>query len=309
MGIAGRSTAVLIATLLAALPVRSVAQEPSLEDVLARVARYVTDFHTKLSGIVAEEHYRQEIKHIAGRTSGAGTLPRQTLTSDLLLVRPPDSDRYVEFRDVFEVNGTPVRDRDKRLEKLFLKPTATTFDQIRDIVDESARHNIGNIPRNINTPMLALHFLQEHVQRRFRFKRAASGRPELGNPAAIPRLDPALFRVTTEMWVLEYKETSRPTIIKTNHGRDFAATGRFWVNPDTGAVLMSELVMSNSEVNAVIDVSYQSESLLGFMVPAEMRERYRGGSDRVEGVATYGRFRQFQVKTGEAIIKPPGTLQ
>jgi hypothetical protein len=309
MGIAGRSAAVLVAILLAALPVRSAAQEPSLEEVLARAAAYVSQFHEKLSGIVAEEHYRQEVKHITGRTSGAGTLPRKTLTSDLLLVRPPDADRYVEFRDVFEVNGTPVRDRDKRLEKLFLKPTATTFDQVRDIVDESARHNIGDIPRNINTPMLTLHFLQKPVQHRFRFKRADSGRPELGNPAFIPKLDPALFRVTTEMWILEYKETSRPTIIRTNHGRDFPASGRFWVNPETGAVLMSELVMQNSEVNAVIDVSYQSEPLLGFMVPAQMRERYRGRSDRVEGIATYGRFRQFQVKTEEAIAKPPGALQ
>ncbi len=44
------------------------AQTPSLEEVLARIARYVTDFNAKLAGIVAEEHYRQEIKHTATHT-------------------------------------------------------------------------------------------------------------------------------------------------------------------------------------------------------------------------------------------------
>ena len=54
----------------------------------------------------------------------------------------------------------------------------------------------------------------------------------------------------------------------------------------------------------MIDVSYQSEPLLGLRVPVAMHERYRARSDRVEGVATYGRFRQFQVRTDEVIEKP-----
>jgi len=324
MGIAGRSrpsrhaarparraaqAAVLVAILFAAPPLGGAARDPSLEEVLARTAGYVTKFYEQLSGIVAEEQYHQEIKHSASRSSGAARLPQKKLLSDLLLVRPPKADRYVEFRDVFEVNGTPVRDRDDRLTRLFLTATPTTFDQVRDIVDESARHNIGDIVRNINTPLLTLHFLLPPQQRRFRFKRADGGQPELGIASAMPGRDASRFRVTTELWIVEFRETTKPTLIKTDEGRDFPAKGRFWLDPETGAVHMSELVMQNSEVSATIDVSYQSEPLLGFLVPAEMRERYRVASQRVEGVATYGRFRQFQVTTGEAIAKPPGTLQ
>jgi hypothetical protein len=50
-------------------------------------------------------------------------------------------------------------------------------------------------------------------------------------------------------------------------------------------------------------VSYQPGPIPGLLVPARMRERYdmpRQGS-RVSGIATYGRFRQFQVKVDEKI--------
>jgi hypothetical protein len=42
------------------------------------------------------------------------------------------------------------------------------------------------------------------------------------------------------------------------------------------------------------------------MVPAEMRERYEASNDDIEGRATYGRFRKFQVNVDEAIkpVKP-----
>jgi hypothetical protein len=67
---------------------------------------------------------------------------------------------------------------------------------------------------------------------------------------------------------------------------------------------MSELLLDAPTVSATIDVSYQSEPLVGFLVPIEMRERYAGKVDRahIEGTATYGRFRQFQVKTSEQIV-------
>jgi len=52
-----------------------------------------------------------------------------------------------------------------------------------------------------------------------------------------------------------------------------------------------------------VDVSYQSEPLLGFLVPIEMRERYDGrDKSHIDGVATYGRFRQFHVNTTETFL-------
>jgi hypothetical protein len=278
----------------------------SLETVLARAAAYVAAFQKQLTGIVAEESYVQEARSgaVPDRATGSPVVERRVLKSDFLLVRPGGADAHVEFRDVFQVDGADVRDRQDRLTKLFLEPG--NMDRVRAIIEESARYNIGNIPRNVNTPMLALTFLLDSYQHRFRFRRARSSTPALtALRVANHRPDAGVFRATTEMWVIEFDERRRGTVIRTNAGKDFPAAGRFWIDPATGAVLMSELAMNSPYVNAVIDVSYQSEPLLGFRVPAEMREQYRARSDSVEGVATYGRFRQFQVRTGEDIALPP----
>jgi hypothetical protein len=288
------------------------AQEPSLDTVLARAAAYVAQLPIKLSGIVAEETYVQEIRNSSGRTSGpAPFITRRELTSDFLIVKAPGTERFVEFRDVFEVDRRPVRDRQDRLTKLFLKPSPDT-DHIREIVEESARYNIGNIPRNVNTPMMPLLFLQRSYQPRFRFKRSRLQSPNLADMTLAGRGGPTVFRATTEIWIVEFRETRADTVIHTTEGKDFPATGRFWIEPETGAVLMSELVMELGETQATIDVSYQSEPMLGLRVPVEMHERYRARNDRGEGVATYGKFRQFQVTTDEVIgkppVKPPGSL-
>jgi hypothetical protein len=69
--------------------------------------------------------------------------------------------------------------------------------------------------------------------------------------------------------------------------------GRLWVEPLTGRVLMSELLTGDDDLRVAIAASYQSEPLLGFLVPVEMRERYeaRATDTLIEGVATYEAFR------------------
>src|SRR5579862_3224053 len=101
-----------VAVALGAMAARAVpaAAAPDLAGLLSKSGAYVLDFERQLSGIVAEEVYRQR------------TLPdlvEAELKSDLLMVKPVDGDRYVAFRDVFAVNGRPVRDREDRLFKLF----------------------------------------------------------------------------------------------------------------------------------------------------------------------------------------------
>ena len=92
-------------------------------------------------------------------------------------------------------------------------------------------------------------------------------------------------------------------MIRTRGYQDLPVRGRFWVEPDTGRVLMSELSAETPIFRATIDVSYQSEPLLGVLVPIEMRERYdvKKSQSRVDGRATYGRFRQFQVTVDETL--------
>ena len=297
------------AVLMMAVPGGAAAQEPSVTSVLARAATYVADFQRQLSGIVAEETYEQDAKRLSSMLGSR--FPRQEeqhreLKSDLLLVRPIGADSYVEFRDVFEVDGTSVRDRQNRLTSLFLTGSPSATNEMERIVAESARYNIGDIERTINTPTLPLLFLNGSMQHGFKFNRAADGAPAMARGAAKSGdRTSASFTVSTEVWVVEYQEVQRPTLIRTTTGQNLPARGRFWIEPATGRVLMSELIAEDGQVRALIDVSYQSEPIVGFFVPIEMRERYEGRVDGslIEGTAVYGKFRQFQVTVEENI--PP----
>jgi hypothetical protein len=291
------------------------AQEPSLATVLGRAGAYVADFERQLSGIVAEEHYVQEVVSFTKRRGCPGNATyasvlncqgqlvspvRNELRSDLGLVRPAGAASWTELRDVFEANGVPVRDRAERLTKLFVEGVPGAREQIGRILDESSRFNVGEIARNINTPLFALQFLEAANRARFAFKRAGKGVPATFVDGHTPS---AAFRVSIDVWIVEYEERQAGTMIRTEGLRDLPARGRFWIDPDTGRVLMSELTARNRSVRATVDVSYQSEPLLGCLVPVEMREDYqaRRGS-HITGHATYGRFRRFQVDTNEQFL-------
>jgi hypothetical protein len=280
------------------------AQPPALPDVLQRAGAYVVSFQYQLAGIVAEERYVQDAFVPPQKPLLFSRTEHRELRSDLLLIKPPTVKDWIQFRDVFEVDGLPIRDRDERLLKLLLDPSATGNARIERILDEGAQYNVGTILRNINVPVVPLLYLNPGNQKRFKFKRASDRRPAMATPASAPMAADGVFRVNEEVWAIEYEEKDRPTFIRTTARKSLPSKGRFWIEPDTGRVLMSELILKDRDVNAIIDVSYQSEPLLGFLVPIEMRERYEGRFDKshIEGVATYGRFRQFQVNTNETFL-------
>lgn len=265
------------------------AQGPTLVEVLKNAADYLAEFQRQLSGLVAEETYVQEVD-LEGKPNPFRVAERR-LRSDLLLIKPAGADRFVEFRDVFEVDGKPVREREDRLARLLRQPWDTARAQVSAIINESARYNIGGIQRNVNTPVLALQFLDAAFQPRFEFKRATKAREQFQPKGAASAPADGVFRATTEMWAIEYREKKRPTVIRTLNGQALPATGRFWINPVTGAVMMSELVLDGAGVESTISVSYQSEPLMGLLVPVAMTETYRHSPEHVVGTATYGRFR------------------
>ena len=244
----------------------------------------------------------QDVRYPLGTSTRTNQLlpTHRELKSDLLMVKPAGGDRWMQFRDVFDVDGKPVRDRNERLMQLFVSPSASSASQAERIIDESSRYNIGNLQRTVNVPVLALVILDTANQHRFRFKRTDHAEPLLGRGAvAMPG----------DVWVVEYQEVQRPTMIRTTNDRDLAARGRFWIEPATGHVLASELIAEDPTIKGTIDVDYQREPAIGLLVPSAMRERYeiRRDGSRVDGTASYGRFRQFQVNVDEKlapIVKP-----
>src|SRR5262249_36082550 len=117
---ASRRTLVVLALLLVPVAPATAEPDPALDHVLKRAGAYVTEFQRLLSGVVAEESYVQDIleggaSSMTGRPQTRLGLTHRDLKSDLLLVRPAGGDRWIQFRDVFEVDGKAVRDRSERL--------------------------------------------------------------------------------------------------------------------------------------------------------------------------------------------------
>src|SRR5207244_4411073 len=65
-------------------------QEPTLEAVLERVSGYLLDYEQKLSSLVAEEQYEQDVTRWLRSPQRTGKWPaKRVLTSDYVLLRLP----------------------------------------------------------------------------------------------------------------------------------------------------------------------------------------------------------------------------
>jgi hypothetical protein len=254
----------------AAISISTAAQSRNAElpPLLSAAADYLAEYEQKCGAVVSLESYNQDVQR------GSARSVRQ-LKSDMLVLSIGAAG-WLGFRDVFEVDGRPVRDHDERLFQLFLKPSADSLAQAKKMLDESARFNIGQVTRNINIPTMALTYLKREYQSRSRF--SDKGEDVVSGVRAR---------------VVEFQERASPRVITTPDGSP--AGGRFWIDPATGRVLRTELMLSGA-VYLTITVTYAPQARLGDLwLPVSMRETYRRGGELTEGRASYSNFRQFNV--------------
>ena len=309
MGWRVRGTLWLLACASAGFAPQGTVVRPALDALLSRAASYLDSFIDRFENVVAEEICIQDASvampiftPAVGR-GGFGAQPsaadmsrarHRDLKSDFLLVKSPTGSELVPFRDVLEVDGVPVRDRNARLAKLFVDvpgATGTSTDamaQAERVRDEGARYNLGSIRSTIGNPMLALGVLQLAYQPRFRF---SLGKEDKSVGAGV--------------WTVDYKEEAPPAMIRGEAGGDLFSHGRLWVELATGRVLKTELQVEQPTVRAIVTTTFRYDERFGIAVPMEMRERYSlGTGNRVTTVATYGRFRRFNVTAEEDIGVP-----
>ena len=273
-------------------------EEPSLALLLQRAGAYLTEYERQMSMVVAEEQYMQI-------STGGGSSPeRRVLKSDLLVV-DLGAAGWFGFRDVLEVNGVAVRDRENRLLALVTSPVPDALVRAKRMAEESARFNIGGVVRTINTPTLALRFLRAVQQPRSTWT--------LGGRKTIEKRDVAELR---------FQEREIPRAIETRDNA--AAYGRFWIEPDSGRIVRSELLIDSAGMTAMVRVTFGPVPAITPWVPLAMEEEYRatprtgagssGGQAptrddfrsfdsnvRIEGHATYRNFRTFTVDTNTVI--------
>src|SRR5262249_50835651 len=137
--------ALLVVLVVAAAPHRVLAgQAQAGDEIIERATRYVQEFMQRFSSVVAEERYLQETTN---------PFRRRQLKSDFLLVTPPGSNDWFQFRDVFEVDGRQVKDREDRLAKLFFEESPDAAGRATQLRRESARYNLEDVG-TLNMPLI-----------------------------------------------------------------------------------------------------------------------------------------------------------
>jgi hypothetical protein len=289
----------------------SEADTPSadLAPILERAALYVLDYEQRFHDIVADEVYdqtgpRDRRKFVGGLPLRCGvSFCRRTTRAEVVFVRLGGEISWGTFRDVYEVDGQKVRDRETRIERLFRDTPDGAVERARSLLAESAKYNIGPAARTLNFPTLPLPFLLAKNQTRFEWKRGGRHRT-----AGIEGVE------------VEFTEIARPTFVVDGDNREpLVARGLFWIDPGRGTVMRSEACFrwEPERAEACIVTEYRPEPALAMWVPTEMRERYGDlpyGSTRVfgassEATARYSGYRRFQVAVRDEKITLPQPKQ
>lgn len=273
--------------------VAAAAQQPKLDQVVSRLGTYLAEYEHRFSLLVAEERYQQSGDIAPDASTGnisrdAPVLPvghqERLLRSDYALTRASDKQAWVGYRDTFEVDGRPVRDRDDRLQRTLTDGVAA---RAVHIAEESSRFNLAStlLERNINVPTLTLEMLHPRNQSRFSFSKAGEERI-----------------AAASTWRVDFKERDRPTFIRTTNGRNRLSRGSIWIDPSTGEVWRTMLAW-DSLPSGTITVTYGHVPNIDLLVPLTMTERYHAGTATITGDAAYSNYRQFQ--TGARLLTNP----
>jgi hypothetical protein len=262
-------------------------QRRTLDEVIAAAAAYVEEYETALGALMAEEQYDQRV------TTSRRPQASQRLESQFLFLRLPGTNEWLGFRDVYAVDGRPVRPRDDRLAALLIDPSADVLRRAHAIAHESSRYNLGRSRHTVNVPPLVLDWLTPRVRPRLAFSKKGEDRIE-----------------GVQTWRVGFKEIARPTLVRTPEGDDVLSEGSYWIEPATGRILQTEHISrfevrpgapSRSptargvqQVTSTVRVSYRPDPRWRVLVPVEMREWLDLPPHQALGTARYSNFRRFE---------------
>jgi hypothetical protein len=216
--IAGPAPVAFVLLLIVTAPPAAQAPSAPLDPTIQKLGEYVAGYGEKASIFVAVETYTQ----IVTTPETAPVRPRQ-LVAEFAIVKAAGG--WIGFRDVVEVNGEKLVGRRDRLLRL-LTDFPGDGTELTRLANESARFNMGPVVTNVNVPTTALFFFQPSNLHRFMFTRNGVRKVE--------GVDTIEF---------DFKETSSPTLVMTNSGKDVPVEGTLYVVPDDGAVVRTRLKM------------------------------------------------------------------
>lgn len=251
-------------------------QQPAakLED---RLRDYIARFEQEASALVAEEHYFQRLE-TRGRDLQVTHWSRE-LRSDYVLVKPADTEPWFGYRDIYEVDRKPVRERDARLVQLLSSTAPDSRDRAAAFAREGSRFNLGP-ERTVNTPTMPMQLLARLNAPRFRVRAPRGWQRQ------------AFAELT-------FEESIRPTIVRTPEGGSVESRGTVSVRVSDGAIFSARLRFKFSgrdrrDPEATLHVEYGHVPGISVPVPVRMSEELPMPDGKASGVATYSNYRRFQ---------------
>jgi hypothetical protein len=231
--------------IVAGLGVSAAPQAPDAQTLQLLAAQYVLTYAPKVSGLSLEEAY--DLTEVEVNRS----IPPRRITSDLILVDLPE--RLVAFRDTYALDGRATRESGPRIITLLTPATTASWQRAQELALDSAPMFLDRLVVRLSDPLLALQFVRLEKQPLSTWK--VEGQKRIGG---------------VQTTALSFKEKTGPSLkYLLNTADNASASGRFWMNPTTGAIHQTELwVQSKSEIGRTT-VQYAPDSKLEMLIPRE----------------------------------------
>jgi hypothetical protein len=222
------------------------ASQPTLPELLKRGSDYVAGYAPKASGTILEEQF------MIVEVSGDRMLPPRRISSDVVMVNI--NGRMISLRDAYAVDTKPRRDRTLRISDAIATLTQTSWTQAQEMARESFYLFSAAILIRASDPTLVFQFLDAATQPKLTYR--LDGRKTFDNVQTLGvRYGEPLERNKT------YHLGTRGNA---------AASGRFWIDPATGAVHQSELWLESPTEVARVTVTWGPDAARGHLVPKEL---------------------------------------
>jgi len=261
-----------IALHAAPLPVPAPQGNPSARALVAAASKYVAKYQQEFAFLIADESYSQT------KTDGGGRSQNRLLRSEFFLTYLPADNEWVAVRDVLDVDGAPVANREEL--RALLAKGGEIKGLISQVIARNARYNIGSTSRNFNEPTLPLLLMGEKRVNDVKFERKTVDR------------DGEIVLAT-----LQFEERGRPTLVRGPEG-SLPSTGEIILEPATGIVHKTTFELNRPGVKVRLTTTYARDPELGLWLPDVFTERYESDTPISEVVlceAKYTNYRRFEV--------------
>ena len=264
---------VLAATALAAGV--SAWQQPSVDDLLKAGRSYLASYLPRVSGVLLDERYT--ILEVSG---GRMQVPNR-VSSDILLLNLNGT--AMSLRDAYAISGAKIREAEPRIQKLLGEVTQSRWDQALAYNDDTQKHFLAESVARLNDPLLILRFMSPDDPAKFTYR--VEGSKKLNGVETVG---------------LRFTEIRRDGIKYVLDTRGNASvSGRFWIDPATGAIHQTDFSADSKTENARVTVVYAPVLPLNLLLPSKTIETYeerpvQGGPVPMRQGSTRGGYLKFE---------------